>query len=157
MENLVKSIAATAIDWQQVGVQSENVLIPPQRLTDREYIATFPAFLYYRQRNGLDTLALRHSSQTPTAATRWVGQNYSGYKNPEFDALVDRYFATVPKSERLEIARQAVRHISEQLPMLGLHYDADALLVSDRIMNLGNGIAPASTPAWNAHLWDVKF
>jgi hypothetical protein len=71
--------------------------------------------------------------------------------NPEYDALIERYLSTIPIPERLEIGREIVRHISEQLPAMGLFYSVQPMLISNRLVNVA-----AATDTRNAHLWDVR-
>jgi hypothetical protein len=70
--------------------------------------------------------------------------------NPEFDALVDRYFATVPRAERVTLVREIVHHLSDQVIPMGLLYVAEPSMKANRL----EGIAGGSP--WNAHEWQLK-
>ena len=52
--------------------------------------------------------------------------------------------------EAPQVLGQIVRHISDQLNVMGLFYDLRITLVSNRITNLSGG-----SPAWNGHLWEL--
>jgi hypothetical protein len=39
--------------------------------------------------------------------------------NPEFDALIEKYHATVPRQERIQALGEIVPHISDQLNVMG--------------------------------------
>jgi peptide/nickel transport system substrate-binding protein len=138
--------------WTQFGVATEPQIVPPQRITDREYMATFPSFLMYRQPNAASDLGRVHGSLAPTADNRFVGSNYARYVSPEFDGLIDRYLTTIPKPERLQALREAVRHISENLNLMGLFYDAEISFLSNRLQNA----TVRETRLWNIQLWDTK-
>ena len=71
--------------------------------------------------------------------------------NPEYDMLVDRYLATIPMNDRMAVVSQIVRHISENVPILGLMYEARPMLLANRLMNVDS-----STDTRNAHEWDVR-
>lgn len=58
---------------------------------------------------------------------------------------------TLDSRERLDVARQLIRHISEQLPAMGLLYRIDLMLIADRLANVS-----AQTVSQNAHDWDVR-
>ncbi len=143
--------------WQRVGVATEPVVIPPQRQTDREYINTFPAFHMIGSGNTLTSAGLGrfHSSKAALAENNFqsVG-NYPRYMNPEFDALMDRFFATVPERERAQVLGQVIHHMTDQLVALGLFYNGSAVMVSNRITGVTVGAA-RSSQTWNAPEWDV--
>jgi len=39
---------------------------------------------------------------------------------------------------------------------MGVFYDGQPVLVSNRVLNAGPGPGEFTTQAWNAHDWDVK-
>ncbi len=148
-----KLLFATSDYWQQNGVGVETVIIPRQRTDDREYRSTRPGFEMVRQPNDLTEGALRryHGQEAALPENGFRGQNRTRYASPELDALIDRYLVTVPRQERLEVLRQMVRHISEQLPVMGVTYNVEAMLVSKRILNVDANVATR-----NGHEWDVR-
>ncbi|HZT06543.1 MAG TPA: peptide ABC transporter substrate-binding protein [Chloroflexota bacterium] len=127
---------AVADAWSQMGIRTEPVIVSPQRyLNDLEYMATFPSFLMYRQPNSVNDLQRSLIANTPTPEKKYVGSNYARYQNPEFNDLIDRMFVTVPRAERVEILGQIMAHISDQLNMMGLFYDADISMINKRLRN----------------------
>src|SRR5205085_10669072 len=44
-----KSIVPVADMWTRLGIATDPMLVPPQRITEREYVATFPGFRAMRQ------------------------------------------------------------------------------------------------------------
>ena len=75
--------------------------------------------------------------------------------NPEFDALLETYFKTVPMPERIQALGQIIHHIADQVATVGLYYRADPGAVSDRVLNVGKEW-PLIYMTWNAHEWDVR-
>jgi peptide/nickel transport system substrate-binding protein len=144
--------------WQRVGVATEPIVIPPQRQPEREYVNTFPGFHMIGSGNSLTTAGLGrfHSSKAALAENNYqsVG-NYPRYMNPEFDALQDRYFSTVPERERAQVLAQLINHMTDQVVVLGLFYNGSAVMVSNRIQGVTVGAQRASQ-TWNAPEWDVK-
>lgn len=49
----------------------------------------------------------------------FVGSNFARYRNPELDSLIERFLTAVPRPERLDLLRQVVYHISDQLNKWG--------------------------------------
>lgn len=148
-----KMLFSLGDEWPKVGVAVETVIIPRQRADDREYRAARPAFEMVRQPNDLSEGALTRlvSSEAALPENNFRGQNRVRYQNPEYDALVDRYLVTVPMAERLDVVRQIVRHISENVPILGLLYAAEPILVANRVLGVD-----ANLKGRNAHEWDVR-
>lgn len=146
------TIVPVANFWTQLGVATEPVLVPPQRIVDREYVATFPSFRMMRQPNTASQFNRIHSSLTPLPGNRFVGSNYSRYKSPELDTLIDTFLTTIPRAERIQILRQAMRHISENLNQMGLFYDADFTFVGNRIGYIG----ASETLLWDVQRWEIK-
>jgi peptide/nickel transport system substrate-binding protein len=148
-ENAIIPVAAF---WMSVGVATEPNVVPQQRIADREYMAVFPGFRMMRQPDDPEAISRFHSNQTPLPDSRFVGRNYSRYMNPDFDAMIDRYFSTIPPGERMQILRQLVRHMSENATVLGMFYDADISFMNSRLRNLG----VRQSNLWNVHLWDLS-
>jgi peptide/nickel transport system substrate-binding protein len=147
------AMLAAADMWKAIGLGAETLIIPRQQASDREYRVVRPAFELTHQPNELTERALQRfqTHEIPTAQNNWRGNNRARYSNPEYDALVDRYIVTLDSRERLEVARQLIRHISEQLPALGLLYRIDLMLIADRLANVS-----AQTVSLNAHEWDMR-
>jgi peptide/nickel transport system substrate-binding protein len=143
-----KTILSVADSWQRIGVGVDVTIVPPQRARDLEYRANFPAFTMTGARNGVRTLRNLHSSQTPLPETNYVGNNSSRYRSGELDGLIDTYFRTIPRPERILVLSQILRHVSENLNWMGLTYDVDSTAIGNRLKNVG-------PVPWNSHLWDV--
>jgi ABC-type transport system substrate-binding protein len=149
------TIPAIADAWQRTGVGVETNLIPPERLRDREYRALSPAFELLQQANDLPGLATLHSREIPTSDNNYTGRSKNRYRNPDFDALIDRYFATIPHEARIQVLGQVMHQVTDQVTMLGLFYLAYPTLMRNRVLNVGAG-GDRATQAWNAHDWDVR-
>jgi peptide/nickel transport system substrate-binding protein len=141
--------------WQRVGVGVEPNVIPVQRQRDREYRANSPAFEMLQQGNDLPSLATHHSREIPVADNNYVGRSKHRYQNAEFDALIDGYFSTIARPERMRVLGQLMHKITDELTIMGLFYLASPTLVRNRILNVGAG-GDRATQAWNAHEWDVR-
>src|SRR5207249_5441635 len=138
--------------WTRFGVATEPLIVPPQRISDREYMATFPGFLMYRQPNTASDLARLRGPLAPTPETRFVGSNYARYVSPDFDVLIDRFLTTIPRAERIQVLRQAVRHISENLNLMGLFYDAEIGFFNHRLQN----VKARENRLWDIPGWDTR-
>lgn len=153
----VKSLFVLADYWQRIGIAAEPIVMAEQRVRDREYVQTFPAFLMYRQPNDPNGLLLRlYGAQTPLPETNFVGRNHPRYMNAEFDALLDRYYTTIPLRDRTRVLGQIINHTTERLTLMGLFYDVEPVLIANRLSNVAASKARESTPVWNADQWDIR-
>jgi oligopeptide transport system substrate-binding protein len=106
-----------------------------------------------RQPNAASSLSRLRSSFTPLPENRFVGSNYARYNAPEFDAMIDKFNATIPRPERMDMLRQIMRYFSENLVHLGLFYDGDFMFANNRLQN----IAGTESEVWNVTNWDAKL
>jgi peptide/nickel transport system substrate-binding protein len=139
--------------FQRAGIGVETLIIPRQRVEDREWRATRPGFEVVRQPNDLTEGALRrmHGNEAAGPANNYRGANRARYASPDLDALIDRFLITIPRAERTDVLRQMIRHISDQLPVMGIAYVVEPWLFTNRLQNFS---APVNTRA--AHLWDLS-
>jgi hypothetical protein len=52
----------------------------------------------------------------------------------------------------MDALRAIVAHMSDNLPIILLHYAASTSMINNRLDNIGKG----RNPTWNAQEWDVK-
>jgi len=74
--------------------------------------------------------------------------------NPAFDALLQRFFSTIPLGERAQVFGDIVHHMTSRVIVMGLYWDLDATAIGNQLVNVGPRWQN-STQAWNAHEWDV--
>jgi len=143
--------------WRQNGVDTEQVNIPPQRMSDREYRATFPAFEMPGGNNDLtpEEIMRHHSSATPLPENRFtVMGNFSRHRSAELDSYLEQFITTIPRTERLQALARIAHYESDILPSMGLFYQVDSALIGDRIQGVtSNG--RRATQAWNVEHWDL--
>ena len=69
----MKTMFSLADYWQQVGVATDQVAVPQQRESDREYRATRPAFEVVRQPGGWQNLERFYGPNTPLPENNYTG------------------------------------------------------------------------------------
>lgn len=153
-----KSLLSIADSLKRVGMATEIEILTPQRLDDRGYRAQRPGFELTRTANELSAyLSRNHGSQTPLPEDNFRRYtNKSRYLNPEYDGLIDRYFATIPFPERAAVLGRIVNHTTDNLIVMGLFYDVEPMAVANRLSGVEMRKAELSSPVWNVHLWDLK-
>jgi peptide/nickel transport system substrate-binding protein len=147
----VKGMIAVADYWQKLGFNIDQVPVPQQRQSDTEYRANFTGFHVQRQPTDADSLVRYTSSQVPTAQNGYRGESKNRYVNKDLDALIDTYFLTIPRPERMGVLSKIVQHMTSEVIALGLFYDSTPRLISNRLLNV-----PADAPQANVYEWDVK-
>jgi peptide/nickel transport system substrate-binding protein len=152
----VKGLFPIANDWQQVGVTTDTVVVSNQQASDLQDQATFKAFQLTRTGYHLNRLVAFHSAEARLPERNYTGSNNGRYLNAEVDALTDRYLATVPWPERMQVAGQILHHVTDQLPLLPLFYDMEVALASNRVQNATPLLLPGSGQMWDAQDWDVR-
>jgi peptide/nickel transport system substrate-binding protein len=150
-----KVVLAMSDELTKAGVAAEPFIVPSQRTSDLEFVTNYPAFQITQRPNQLRSLSNMHSSQATTRENNWGGANISRYMNPEFDALLDRYYLTVSRSDRTRIVGQVMNQMTSEVLILGFFYTIEPILVNNRVVNV-TARHPRSTHAWNAYAWDVR-
>jgi peptide/nickel transport system substrate-binding protein len=156
LEIQVKAMFAVADYWQRIGLETHPVVRSAQTNVDREENANFPGFRVSRQPNAIAEMTRYLISQAPVAENRYTGQNFARYMNQEYNDLIERYFLTIPKPERMELLRRILRHQSESLHQMGLFYNVQSVAISKRAHGVTNSGVSGFNQAWNAHLWSVQ-
>ncbi len=96
-----------------------------------------------------------HSKEIPTEANSWSGQNYTGFSNPEMDALLEQIELELDREKR-RVLWQRLQHIyATELPALPLYFRANSFILPKWL----GGIQPTGhqfpTTLWVEH-WSVN-
>ena len=118
--------------WRQAGIDIRIVNEPPrvlfgQTLKERR----FKAMALFAWISAPDNIprTIFHSGMIPTAENGWAGQNYTGYRNPEMDrVLEDLEHVCEPEANRALWAKLQ-RLYAEDLPNLPLFFRADPFIL----------------------------
>jgi peptide/nickel transport system substrate-binding protein len=149
-EKLQQVIAA---EWGQIGIVGQPLVVPEQRVNDREYQSTFPGF-YFRFA-GAEEITSWRGSDVPVAENNYVGRNVMRYRSPEYDGLIQRYVSAIPRAERVQALGALVAQATDQLVPVPLYHEPEPILISNRLVNAG-GRRGTNIQTWNAHEWDLK-
>lgn len=150
----VKAAITTADFWQQAGI-GVNMDIVPAQGSNAEYMATAPSFSVRGITGGEASLISRmHVSSAPVPENRFRGNNLGRYINEEKDALIDRFFQTVPLNERIAIGGRIFQHWTQNAAAHGLYYNVDLSMVHNRLVNIT--VSSHHARGYDNHLWDTK-
>lgn len=152
-----KSVLSTVDYWQRIGVAATPAILSSQEDRDRNYRAgNQQAFYVTRIPTDSPTLRKYHSKLIPLPENRFTGGNLSRYGNPQFDALLDTFETTIPKTERMGVLAQIIQHMTSELVLMGLFHDADVMPVALRLSKAEAQKGIGATTAWNAHEWVLQ-
>jgi peptide/nickel transport system substrate-binding protein len=70
-----------------------------------------------------------HSTQIPSAANNWAGQNYTGFAEPEMDQLLDAIELELDAEKRRPMWRRIEEIYVNELPALPLYFRADPFIL----------------------------
>lgn len=69
------------------------------------------------------------SDSTPTEENNWAGQNYTGYKSAEMDALIDAIEVELDRDKRKALWQQLQALYTQDLPVLPLYWRANVYVL----------------------------
>jgi peptide/nickel transport system substrate-binding protein len=125
----------------------------PQALVTRQFdIVEFAWVDTYDP--GADALYNMHSSNIPAKANGYRGGNYSGYKNPRSDQLLDQLQRSLDPSFRRIALQEAQTIWQSDLPVLPLLLRPITTAASTRLVNFRPTPATAGE-TWNIEQWDL--
>ena len=114
--------------WRQVGIDV-RIRNQPARVYFGETVGKrkFTAMAMYAWLSAPESVprSTLHSSEIPTEANNWRGQNYTGYVNPEMDRLVERIEVELDREKRRALWRRLQHIYAEDLPVIPLYFRAE--------------------------------
>jgi peptide/nickel transport system substrate-binding protein len=151
----VKPQLAILDGWKGLGVTPDPEVVTAQRQRDIAYRANFRSFTV---QSGVITGAVGFNSllsiEARTAEHNFAGRNYTRYSNPDTDALVNRYFTTIPFDQRMQALNQLVHLTTDELIWMPLYWRVLPTMVQERVTGIP---AVGIGDQWvYAHLWDVR-
>src|SRR5439155_22738303 len=99
-----REIALIADYFKQVGVASDQYVVPGARVRDREYRATYPGMETSAAGYG-DSILNRVDSRQAAIPPNYSGTNRGHYSSPQLDRLIDRYRGSIAPREQEQAAK----------------------------------------------------
>jgi peptide/nickel transport system substrate-binding protein len=151
-------LAAIADNWRRLGLEVEEVSIPPAFTRNNEYRASYPG--WETTANYADSIFGRLKDPNGPE-TRWAGSNRAGYDDPRALPLVDAYYRSMSPQEQAQTIRALSDFVVAELPFLPLMFEADnigarrGLRALDDVAGGAGAGAPFGSYTRNAYLWDL--
>jgi len=147
--------AAVAGLWRAIGIEVDELIVPPAFTSNREYRSTYPG---WELSSGSYISKLR--GPPATTESRWVGGR-AGYDDPRLDSLIHTLENTISVREQFQAMRSIGEYVAAEVPLLPVAYNVHYLGVRKgvRVLNDtegGDGAVELGSYSRNAHLWDLE-
>ena len=109
--------------------------VPTQRLSDVEFVTSFPGFQLTQRPNQLRALSNLHSSQSPRPETNYTGSNISRYSNPEFDSLATTYLAAADLGAQRKATKRMAGILLRDTPVITDYFINYVTASSSKVKN----------------------
>jgi peptide/nickel transport system substrate-binding protein len=115
--------------WRQLGIETVIKNEPPRvffgETTTKRRFTGLALFAWISSPENVPRTTL-HSQEIPSEANGWSGQNFTGFKNPRVDALLDAIEVELGRDKRAALWAELQRLYATELPALPLFFRADA-------------------------------
>lgn len=138
-----------ADEWKALGVEA-NIQTVPQAQDNQQTRSTLPGVGFATVPGRAYYTGWLYTKDISTAARGWSGVNRSGYSNPRFDALGDRFLSTVDVDERARIQGQLIAEGMGDVAIMPVFWPVRTVLSLSRV----RGIWEPNTA--NILEWDVS-
>jgi peptide/nickel transport system substrate-binding protein len=138
---------------RRTGIDASLRVIPRVQTTEPMIFQNFASVLNgAHDRAFLPPIDRLRASQIGRPENRFLGSNFSGFNNAEFERWLGLYESTLNRTERNDYAVAMMKVVSEEVPVYPLYHN---LLFSAHVSNLSGPLMPASRDvgAWNIHEW----
>lgn len=138
-------------EWRNLGVDV-RIKNEPARVffgvtvTQRKYDG-MAMFAWISSPESVPLTTLR-SNMIPTRENNWTGQNYTGYKNPKADALIDKIERELDFEKRKALWRELQILYATDLPALPLFFRADSYIMPKWLKGIRPTGHQAPTTFW---------
>ncbi len=137
--------------WRQVGIDV-RIRNEPARVFFGETVAKrkfkgAAMFAWLSSPESVPRTTLR-SDQVPTEANAWSGQNYTGFRNADMDALIDAIEVELDRAKRKALWSRLQRLYAEELPVIPLYWRAAPYILPKWLSGLRPTGHQGTTTLW---------
>jgi peptide/nickel transport system substrate-binding protein len=144
--------------WRQVGIDV-RIRNEPARVFFGETVGKrkFSAMAMYAWLSAPESVprTTLHSSEIPTEANNWSGQNYPGFRDPETDSLIEKIEVELNRERRKGLWRRLQHIYAEALPVIPLYFRAEPYIFPKWLKDVEPTGHLVTTTNWIEH-WRVE-
>ena len=145
--------------WRQVGIdariRNEQARVFFGETVSKRKFTGAAMFAWLSSPESVPRTTLR-SDQIPTEANAWSGQNYTGFKNAEMDALIDAIEIELDRGKRKDLWRRLQRLYVEELPVIPLYWRAAPFVLPKWLSGLRPTGHQGTTTLWIEEWRDAR-
>ncbi|HUA56757.1 MAG TPA: peptide ABC transporter substrate-binding protein [Candidatus Sulfotelmatobacter sp.] len=144
-------------EWRKAGIEVTIRNLAARVLFDNLTHRRFTGMAVFGWASAPENVprTILRSDQIPSEANNWDGQNYTGYKDPATDALLDSIETELDREKRRALWHALQRRYAEALPVLPLYFRSIPFIMPTWL----GGITPTGhmfpTTLW-VEDWTVK-
>ena len=137
--------------WREIGIEA-RIKNQPARVffgetVRRRAFDAIAMFAWYSSPEHVPRTTL-HSEEIPSEENGWSGQNYTGYVNPDMDALIDAIEVEIDRDKRQDLWRDLQELYAEDLPVIPLYWRADPYILPNWLKGLRPTGHMQISPLW---------
>jgi peptide/nickel transport system substrate-binding protein len=128
-ENIEQAIQS---DWKKIGVAAPIDNQPARVMFgDTMRQRKFEGGVMYAWMSAPQSIpkTTLYSTMVPEKGNNWAGQNYTGYKNPKVDKIIDDLDVSCGPEQQKALWHELQSTYAEELPALPLYYRADSFFI----------------------------
>lgn len=137
--------------WKAVGIDIRIRNEPArvffgQTVTQRRFSA-MAMFAWISSPESVPRTTL-HSKEIPTADNNYAGQNYTGFRNPEMDTILESIELELDRNKRNKMWQQFQEIYSSELPVIPLYFRANPYILPKQLVGITPTGHQAPTTLW---------
>jgi peptide/nickel transport system substrate-binding protein len=125
--------------WRQAGIETRIRNEPPRvffgETVSRRRFTGAAMFAWISSPENVPRTSL-HSDEIPRPERNWSGQNYTGFRNAEMDALLEAIPIELDRERRRELWHRLQAVYAEELPAIPLWFRSDAHVLPTWLENV---------------------
>jgi peptide/nickel transport system substrate-binding protein len=141
--------------WRRNGFEIEEALLSPAQVGSGQVRGTYRSMETTGGSAHEPALVNYTSARISRPENRWIGINRGGWINQEYDRLIEAFLTTLDRRERNQLVVQAVKVLTEELPMLSLYFNPYVQAVPAGLRGV-NARAAGTEVTWNIHEWEFS-
>ncbi len=136
------------------GFDTNLRIIPRAQATEPLVFANFSGlFNGAVNRTFLPNVEHFRAASIARAENRYLGDNYAGFNDPEFERLAAAWDSTLDRGQRHQLAVRIMQRLGDALPAYGLYAALYDVAFASSIRGPAD-IAYSSNSGWNIHEWE---
>jgi len=139
---------------RRAGYDTSLRIIPRAQTTEPLIFANFSG-LFDGAVNSTYLPNVEHfrASSIARPETRFLGDNYAGFNDPEFERLASAWDSTLDRGQRKTLAVQLIQRLGDVVPAYGLYCALFDVAVAAGIKGPTETVTNTNA-AWNMHEWE---